>query len=203
MLVKHERNISFVKVCELMSDDEILVERIKNGDLSAFDELVKKYYRQVSIIAYKMTRNFEDAEEIAQEVFSRVFKAIPNWKPKASFYTWLRTVTMNLCIDYHRSRVRHKTQSIDNTESPIANLSTDPSYSPLENVEANELRKRVLDAAEELSPQQRKAFLLCHYGGLSREEAANVMNCAVGTIKAHLSRATAKMRDLLKDLTED
>jgi RNA polymerase sigma-70 factor (ECF subfamily) len=186
-----------------MVDDEILVERIKNGDLSAFDELMKKYYRQISILAYKMTGSYEDAEDIAQEVFARVFKSLPTWKPKASFYTWLRTVTMNLCIDYHRTKVRHQTQSIDNNESPIANLPTDPSYSPLENVEANELRQRVLKAAEELSPQQRKAFMLCHYGGLSREEASQIMNCAVGTIKAHLSRATAKMRDLLKDLNDN
>jgi len=186
-----------------MSDDEILVERIKNGDLSAFDELMKKYYKQVSILAYKMTGSYEDAEDIAQEVFARVFKAIPSWKPKASFYTWIRTVTMNLCIDHHRAKVRHQTQSIDNTENPIMNLSTDSAYSPLENVEASELRQKVLKAAEELSPQQKKAFMLCHYGGLSREEAAKIMDCAVGTIKAHLSRATAKMRDLLKDFTEN
>lgn len=186
-----------------MSDDEILVERIKNGDLSAFDELMKKYYRQISLLAYKMTGSYEDAEDIAQEVFARVFKAIPSWKPKASFYTWLRTVTTNLCIDYHRAKVRHQTQSIDDIENPIANLSTDLAYSPLDNVEANDLRRMVLKAADELSPQQRKAFMLCHYGGLSREEAAQIMNCAVGTIKAHLSRATAKMRDLLKDIVRD
>jgi len=186
----------------LITDDETLVNRIKDGDLSAFDELMKKYHRQVHLLAYKMTGNHEDAEDISQEVFSRVLKAIPNWKPKASFYTWLRTVTLNLCIDYHRTKVRHQTQSLDDKDNLIANITADSSYSPLEIVEANELRQRVLKATEQLSPQQRKAFMLCHYGGLSREEAAQIMNCAVGTIKAHLSRATAKMRDLLKDLVE-
>ena len=185
-----------------MIDDEILVNRIKDGDLSAFEELMKKYHRQVHLLAYKMTNSHEDAEDISQEVFSIVLKAIPNWKPKASFYTWLRTVTLNLCIDYHRTKVRHQTQSLDDKDNSIINITADPSYSPLEIVEANELRQRVLKAAEELSPQQKKAFMLCHYGGLSREEAAQIMNCAVGTIKAHLSRATAKMRDLLKDLVE-
>ena len=110
---------------------------------------------------------------------------------------------MNLCIDYHRSKVRHQTQSLDDKDNPIANISADPSQSPLDNAEADELRRRVLKATEELSPQQRKVFMLCHYGGLSREEAAQIMDCAVGTIKAHLSRATAKMRDLLKDFIQD
>jgi RNA polymerase sigma-70 factor (ECF subfamily) len=186
-----------------MTDDETLVNRIKEGDMSAFEEIMRKYNRQIYLLALKMTGNHEDAQDISQEVFVRVFKAIPSWKPKASFYTWLRTVTMNLCIDYHRSKVRHQTQSLDDKDNPIASISADPSQSPLDNAEADELMRRVLKATEELSPQQRKVFMLCHYGGLSREEAAQIMNCAVGTIKAHLSRATAKMRDLLKDFIQD
>jgi len=186
-----------------MADDEILVERIKNGDLSAFDELVRKYYKQISILAYKMTGSYEDSEDIAQEVFARVFKTLPTWKPKASFFTWLRTVTTNLCIDYHRAKTRRRTQSIDDDDNPIINYMADPSSSPLDNVESREIMQKVLKASQKLSPQQRKVFILCHYGGLSREEAAQIMDCAVGTIKAHLSRATAKMRDLLKDFIDN
>ncbi len=186
-----------------MIDDETLVNRIKEGDMSAFEEIMNKYSRQIYLLALKMTGNHEDAEDISQEVFAKVFKAIPTWKPKASFYTWLRTITMNLCIDYHRSKVRHQVQSLDDKDSSILNITTDPSQNPLHNAQADELRRRVIKATEELSPQQRKVFMLCHYGGLSREEAAQIMNCAVGTIKAHLSRATAKMRDLLKDFIEE
>ena len=77
------------------------------------------------------------------------------------------------------------------------------SEDPIRIAESGELMQRILLAADELSPRQRKAFMLFHYGGLSLKEAAEIMGCAVGTIKAHLNRATAKMRDLLKDLADD
>ncbi len=186
-----------------MIDDETLIERIKNGDLSAFDELMNRYKRQIYQLALRMTGNHEDAEDITQEVFVRTFHAIPSWKPRASLYTWLRTVTMNLCIDYHRSKVRRQTQSLDDKDVFITDLSADSSYDPLENIQNKELKQRILWAADKLSSQQRKAFMLCHYGGLPLKEAADIMGCAVGTIKAHLSRATAKMRDLLHDLAKD
>ena len=186
-----------------MTDDETLVNQFKAGDLSAFDELMNRYSRSIYYLAIRMTNSHEDAEDISQEVFVRVFKALPTWKPKASFYTWLRTVALNLCIDHHRTRIRHQIQSLDAREGSVVSISTDPSGDPLKMTEMEELRQRILLAAEKLSPQQRKAFMLFRYGGLSLKETAEAMGCAVGTIKAHLSRATEKMRDLLKDLVDD
>jgi RNA polymerase sigma-70 factor (ECF subfamily) len=186
-----------------MTDDERLIKRIKEGDLSAFDELMNKYSRQVYHQAWEMTKSQQDAEDISQEVFVRVFKALPTWKPKASFYTWLHTVTFNLCIDHYRTKVRRRTQSLDAKEGFAANIPTDSSEDPFKTTEVDELREKILLAAEQLSPQQRKAFMLFHYNGLSLKEAAEVMGCAVGTIKAHLNRATAKLRDILKDVAEE
>ena len=186
-----------------MTDDETLVNQFKAGDLSAFDELMSKYSKSIYYLALRMTNSHEDAEDISQEVFVRVFRSLPTWKPRASFYTWLRTVALNLCIDHHRTRIRHQTQSLDAKEGTAMSIPTDPSGDPLKITEAEELRRRILLAAEELSPRQRRAFMLFRYGGLSLRETAEAMGCAVGTIKAHLSRATEKMRDLLKDLADD
>lgn len=187
-----------------MTDDEILIEKFKKGDLSAFDELMGKYWKQIYYLALGMSNNScEDAEDIAQEVFVKVFNALPSWKPKASFYTWLRTIAMNLCIDRHRARSRRQTQSLESKKGLVMDIPTDPADSPMRFTEAEELWQRILLAAEELSPRQRKAFMLCRYGGVPQKEAAEIMGCAVGTIKAHLNRATAKMRDLLSDLAED
>ncbi len=186
-----------------MTDDEILIKRFKEGDISAFDELMDKYNRKIYYLALRMSKSPEDAEDISQEVFVRVFKALVKWKPKASFYTWLRTVTVNLCIDHHRVRVRHQTQPLENKEGVVMDIPVDPSGDPLRVAESEELMQRIFLATENLSKQQRKAFMLFHYGGLSQIEAAEIMECAVGTIKAHLSRATAKMRDSLKDLADD
>jgi RNA polymerase sigma-70 factor (ECF subfamily) len=186
-----------------MADDEALIEQFKKGDLSAFDELMSKYSRKIRYLAYRMTNNYEDAEDITQEVFVRVFKALPTWKPRASFYTWLRTIALNLCIDHHRTRIRRQTQPLESKDGFVMNIPADSSNDPLRRTEAEELRRRILLATEKLSPRQRKAFMLVSYGGLSLKEAAEIMGCAVGTIKAHLNRATTKMRDLLKDLFED
>lgn len=186
-----------------MTDDEVLIERIKEGDLSAFDELMNKYSRSVYLLAYGMTHSHEDAEDISQEVFVRVFRSLPSWKPKARFYTWLRAVSMNLCIDHHRARMRRQTQSLDGKEGLAANLPADSSGNPLRVTEGGELIQKILLAAEKLSPQQHKAFMLFHYGGLSLKETAEIMGCAIGTIKAHLSRATAKMRDILREVAGD
>jgi RNA polymerase sigma-70 factor (ECF subfamily) len=186
-----------------MTDDETLVNQFKEGDLSAFDELMNRYSRPIYYMALRMTNSHEDAEDISQEVFVRVFRSLSTWKPKANFYTWLRTVALNLCIDHHRARIRHQTQPLDSREGSVVNIPIDSSGDPLKTTEAEELRQRILLAAEKLSPRQRKAFMLFRYGGLSLKETADAMGCAVGTIKAHLSRATAKMRDLLKDLADD
>ena len=165
---------------------------------------MNKYYKSIYYLALGRTNSHEDAEDIAQEAFARVFKALPKWKPKASFYTWLRTIAINLCIDHHRAKIRRQTQSLDDDKGLLAmNIPADSGRDPVTNAESSELMDIMLKAAEKLSPQQYRAFMLFHYGGLSLKEAADIMGCAVGTIKAHLNRATAKMRDLLKDLADD
>ncbi|MBD3183999.1 sigma-70 family RNA polymerase sigma factor [Candidatus Poribacteria bacterium] len=185
-------------------NDEVLVNRVKEGDLSAFDTLMKKYSKSIYYLALRMTKSHEDAEDISQEVFAKVFKALPTWKPRASFYTWLRTIAVNLCIDYHRTKVRHKTQLIENKDGvAVVDITSDPADSPLRSTEAEELKQKILKAAEKLSSRQREAFMLVTYGGLSLKEASEIMGCAVGTIKAHLNRATAKMRDFLKDVVDE
>jgi len=186
-----------------MIDDEILIERIREGDLSAFDELMNKHSKSIYYLAFRMTDSREDAEDIRQEVFVRVFRALPKWKPRASFYTWLRTVTMNLCIDHHRKRIRRQTKPLEDRDGNVMDIPTDSSSDPLRKAEGEELMQKVLLAAEKLSSRQREAFMLFHYADMSLKEAAEAMDCAVGTVKAHLNRATAKMRDLLQDLADE
>jgi len=187
-----------------MTDDETLIEQFKKGDLSAFDELMERHWKPIYYLALRMTNNRrEDAEDITQEVFAKVFKALPAWKPKASFRTWLRTIASHLCIDYYRARVRRQTQSLESKQGLVMDIPTDAADDPLRITEADELQQRILLAAEQLSPRQRRAFMLCRYGDLPLKDAAEIMGCAIGTIKAHLNRATAKMRDLLADLADD
>lgn len=187
-----------------MIDDETLVEQFKKGDLSAFDKLMERHWKSVYYLALRMTNNrVEDAEDITQEVFEKVFKSLPSWKPRASFRTWLHRVASNLCVDKYRARLRRQTQSLESKEGFVMDIPTDAVDDPLRITEADELQQRILQAAAQLSPRQQKAFLLCRYGDMPLKDAAEIMGCAIGTIKAHLHRATEKMRDLLEDLADE
>lgn len=187
-----------------MIDDETLVEQFKKGDLSAFDKLMERHWKPVYYLALGMTNNrVEDAEDITQEVFEKVFKSLPSWKPRASFRTWLYRVASNLCVDKYRARVRRQTQPLESKEGIVMDIPTDAVDDPLRITEADELQQRILQATEHLSPRQRKAFMLCRYGNMPLKDAAEIMGCAIGTIKAHLNRATAKMRDLLEDIADE
>lgn len=189
---------------EEFPDDEELVERIKQGDEKAFEILMTKHKRRVFMIAFHSTKNYEDAEDITQEVFFRAYRSIPSWEPRANFSTWLYKVTTNLCIDYHRARVRRRMESVDDEESKLPDLRAEDLASDPEKVtEENEIRRIINKAIEEnLSGRQRDAFILYHYGGLQVKEVAEVLGVAEGTVKMHLFRAMTKLRKALKPLRD-
>ncbi len=168
------------------------------GDTTAFDVLVKRYRGRVYLLAYHQTKSHEDALDITQEAFIRAYKALPKWQPKASWFTWVYKIARNLCIDFHRSRNRRRTDSLDEPESTIpepvtSDLASDPTRVTLE----GELSGVIHEAVETLSTRQREVFVLHHYGGLQVKEVADTLDIAEGTAKIHLFRAVAKLREIL------
>ena len=178
--------------------DRELILAAQDGDTRAFDVLVKRYKSRVYMLAYHQTKSHEDALDITQDTFVRAYLALPKWEPKASWYTWLYKITRNLCIDYHRSRSRRRTESLDEAESTIPEPTTDDLFSnPAQMAEESELSDVIRGAVGELSDRQRDVFLLHHYGGLQVKEVAKTLDIAEGTAKIHLFRAVAKLRELL------
>ena len=173
-----------------------LVERFQGGDLVAFNEIVNRCQKHVYNLAYGFTHNYEDAYDISQEVFIKVFRSLSKLKKSSAFDSWLKRVTVNACVDYLRrrpneqvfddfSRLDHKCITSKNSELPNR---------PVEN---DELQDVISKAVRQLSRQQRNVFILRHYEGLSLKEIAEKLNCSLGTIKAHLFRATRRLRKLL------
>jgi RNA polymerase sigma-70 factor (ECF subfamily) len=174
----------------------VLVERFQSGELAAFDEIVDRCQKRVYNLAYRFTRNCEDAYDISQEVFIKVFKSLSRLKNSSAFDAWLRRVTVNACMDHLRQRPSEQAYDdlacLDNEHIVfIRNVLPD---GPLEN---NELRRVIARAVDQLPKRQKKVFILRHYEGLSLKEIAKTMDCSLGTVKAHLFRATRRLRKLL------
>lgn len=182
--------------------DTELIEAAQKGDTLAFDELVRRYKTRVFMLAYQKTKSYEDALDITQETFVRAYLALPKWEPKASWYTWLFRITYNLCIDYHRSRNRRRTESLDEPESTLPEPVSDEGQNPANVAEENERAHIIRSAVDTLSGRQREVFLLHHYGGMQVKDVAAMLDIAEGTAKIHLFRAVAKLRDLLRPLKE-
>lgn len=176
------------------ADCVILVEQFQSGDIDAFDEIVDKYNRYVYSLAYRFTRNYEDAYDISQEVFIKVFKSLGNLRSRSTFQTWLRKLTINTCIDYLRQQSKkciaddlNSLEFIPDANAELPNCS----------VEGSELSNIILNAVAQLPKRQKKVFILRHYEGLSLKEVAGTLSCPLGTVKANLFHAKRRLKELL------
>lgn len=173
-----------------------MVERFQKGEISAFDEIVDRYSRYVYSLAYHFSHNCEDAYDISQEVFVKIFKSLGNLRSGSVFHTWLTRIAINTCIDYLRQRPDEQVMD-DLSHLSYKHIAGKNSNSPDAPVEAGELGKVIRKAVEQLPKQQRKAFILRHYEYLSIKDIAKTLNRSQGAVKAHLFHATRRLRELL------
>lgn len=183
-----------------MDEDIELVERFQCGDVSAYNLLVEKYKDRIYEIIYSHIRNVEDAYDLSQEVFIKVFKGLNRFKKKSSFYTWLYSIAINVCIDYSRKNKGHLMVPIEEwTQSEsFDTFNIENSYSPSKTLELKELKHQLAWAIDQLPPNQKAVFIMKRQQGLSLDEIAKILGRSVGTVKAHLFHATSKLASLLK-----
>lgn len=178
-----------------------LIERCRAGDQQAFDELVTRYERRVYSLAFRMTGNVEDANDLAQEAFVRVFTALPGFKGESSFSTWLYRIVTNVCLDELRRRGRQAVVSIDQPvlreDGALVRQTADPNGGPLDRLERTEVRQAVQLGISMLQPDHRAVLILRDLQGLSYEEIAVALGCSLGTVKSRLNRSRLALRDRL------
>lgn len=174
----------------------ILVERFQNGEPRAFDEIVDRCHGRVYNLAYHFTHNCEDAYDISQEVFIKVFKSLSKLKKSSAFDAWLKRVTVNACMDYLRQKPNEQVLD-DFSYLDHEYIAGGNNGLPYGTAETGELRNVISRAVDRLPKQQRKVFTFRHYDGLSLKEIAKTMDCSLGTVKAHLFRANRRLRKLL------
>lgn len=189
-----------------MYTDNYLIKKAQAGDMGAFEQLLHKYDRHVLNIATSFRNNEDDAKDIYQEVFIRVFNGLKSFEYRSEFSTWLYRITTNVCISYKSKKQRHYAESLDRNigqdDESRTSLSdtiagSDKTNKPIEN---SELGNQIYKALETLPTQQKLAFTLKHYQGHKIKEIAQMMGCKEGTIKRYLFTATNKMKEKLAPL---
>jgi RNA polymerase sigma factor RpoE len=180
-----------------------LVRRARRGDLSAYDDLVRRYQERIYATIYHMTSSHEDANDLAQEAFIKAFQALKTFKGGSSFYTWVYRIAVNKTINFLKQRKHRAQMSLNDLDF---NAEHDPDLvalisdkTPRREVGLNELQERLNEAMQKLSEPHRLVVTLHDVQGLSHEEIAKIMNCNIGTVRSRLFYARQQMQALLSD----
>jgi RNA polymerase sigma-70 factor, ECF subfamily len=177
--------------------DVDLMLRVVKGDRAAFEILVTKYQKTVLNTAFRYTGNPAVAEELAQDVFVRVYRAAPAYKPEARFSTWLFTIVRNVCSNY-RSREGRMDQQMDSKMDP--SYFTFPRENPEEDLIQNERRKKIRSAIQQLPESLRLPLILHQFNHLSYDQVAEVLEISLGAVKVRIHRARLALMEQLKEL---
>jgi RNA polymerase sigma-70 factor (ECF subfamily) len=188
----------------IKENDTKLVKKAKLGDRGAFGKLVKRYQNKVLYLAYDLIGNYIDAQDVAQNVFVQAFQNIAYFRDESSFSTWIYKITTNASIDFQRSRKRRKKIFMEPPQSeefqqPFIENIEDPYQEIEQKIENSDLKELISRTVEELSPQQKAAFILKYFHDKSTDEIAKIIECDPVTVRGHILRATLKLRKKLKD----
>ena len=186
---------------EPISDELMLVRAAKNGDMGAFEELVKRYDRNVFRIAQHITQNREDAEDVVQDAFLKAYGNLGQFQEQSKFYTWLVRIAVNEALMKLRRRRPERTVSLDEDvkteEDSIPREVADWSPNPEQQYNQAELKEILSKTINGLPPSFRTVFVLRDVEGLSTEETAEALNLSIPAVKSRLLRARLQLRERL------
>jgi len=184
-------------------DENGLIRAAQAGDRAAFEQLVRTYDHSVLRLAMNMLRSPEDARDIYQETFLRVYKNLDSFRFDCSFHTWVYRIATNLCLDQLRKRkVRREEPTVLSTsDGTMDRMDSVPEErvegDPLRSFESGQIRKRVREALAHLTPRERTVFELRHYDGMRLRNIGETLGTSEEAAKNCLFRATQKMRHAL------
>lgn len=193
------------RAAKLEREAEILT-RVVAGDVDAFEYFVITYQKRLTRFIYTLLRDPADADGVAQDVFVKAFRALPEFKGQSAFETWLTRIAINSVRDHIRRRrpvvsfSDLKDDQDDDGPSLPAALDPADGTSPERDLLSRDIRRRIAEALVALSPRQRAVFVMKHYEERSIAEIGEATGLDEGTIKSHLFRAARKLRERLEDL---
>jgi RNA polymerase sigma-70 factor (ECF subfamily) len=182
------------------SDDDLIL-KAQRGDQTSFDLLVKRYQKKIYFLAYRMVKNHDTADDVAQETFINAYFAIKSFKIGYSFYTWLYRICMNLSINFlKRQKFVIPESQFEGEISPLEREAT--RADPSNHLALKELENKIDKAIDSLPPKYKAVLVLRIYEDLSYEEIAKTLKISLGTVMSRLFRAREKMQDELKEYKE-
>jgi RNA polymerase sigma-70 factor, ECF subfamily len=185
--------------------DSVAVARVRGGDENAYRVLVDRHSRSVFRLAYRMTGNEQDSEDVVQETFLRAYKQLHRWEARSSFSTWLYRIAANYSLDLVRRRKRHGevglTESKEGEETAeLIHALPSPAPGPDRLLFSGRVQERVAQTLDTLSQQERTAFVLRHFEGQSIEEIGGALGLSGNAAKHSIFRAVQKLRRALEPL---
>jgi len=191
----------------MAQNDQILIDRLCSGDQTAFYDLVGRYKKKIYHLAYDITGDHHEAEDISQEVFMKVYRALKTFRRDAKMSSWLHQITVNASIDSLRRKSAKPAKSMGKFDNVVAQeniiASSTQNYDPVQSTESIQIQNRISLALQKISPKERIVFVLCHYNGLKLNETAEILNVTIGTVKSLLFRAIRKLRKELSPFLND
>jgi len=182
----------------MAQNDQILIDRISSGDPSAFYDLVGRYKKKIYYLAYDITGDHHEAEDISQEVFMKVYRSLNTFRRDAKMSSWIFQITVNASIDSLRRKSSKPEKTIGELdqvhiqESLPSNVPHN--FDPVRSTESIQIQHKISQALQKITPKERTAFVMCHYNGLKLKETAEILNVTTGTVKSLLFRAIRKLR---------
>ncbi len=178
------------------ASDEVLVEMVKSGSEIAFDELVKRYMQKAHSIAYQFVGNSQDAKDLSQDVFIKIYQSISSFKEGYKFFSWFYRILLNHCINFKKRK--HILDDIDELKGHNILKSSDERFLDDE-INLMELKETVHNAISKLPLRQRKVVILCEIEGFSQNDASKILNISEGTVRSRLFYAKKRLKKYLKD----
>ena len=181
-----------------------LVKSAKSGDLDSFDSLTLMFRERLYGVIYNMTFNHDDAADLTQDAFVKAFRSLSKFKEKASFFTWIYRIGVNLTLSYLKKKKSRKFFSFDQYVSDGVSIKDSEKFScsdsnSVRSTLINELHEKLNEALSQLSDKHRTIVVLFEIDGLSHKEIASIMKCTEGTVRSRLHYAKLQLQSLLSD----
>ena len=186
-----------------METDIELMRRVKSGDDSAFTELMKRHYKSIMNFIYRFTNDRNDSEDLAQEVFLRVYRSVKEYKPQAKFSTWLYKIATNVCLTELKMKRRINKVSLDEIQENKHDIGDSNSPSGYDLINRRDIKESIFQALNSIPERERISIILCKYEGFSYDEVADVIGCTVGAVKTYIHRGRMKLIDRLKPILKE
>ncbi len=190
---------------ETVCQDNLLIERIKNGDSAAYNDMVSRYWDRIFARVFNLLKNQQDAEEVTQDAFIRAHRGLENFRGDASFSTWLYQIATNLAHNrywYWFRRKRDQSMSLDHKLTADGDLTLEDvmpckSEDPSESAITQEFVNRVSECMSDLSERHREILVLRNVKNMSYEAISKKLDISVGTVKSRIARARDNLRELM------